>query len=100
MRSLRIDQGYRAIVLKPEHGEVHMLLWADKHDDAYKWAERHECRINAETGALQVYEPRTAPEARGSRRRLRRRPTLPPHRWPSATSGTVSWPGSASRPPC
>ena len=63
MRSLRIDQGYRAIVLKPEHGDVHMLLWADKHDDAYTWAERHECRINAETGALQVYEPRTEPDA-------------------------------------
>ncbi len=63
MRSLRIDQGYRAIVLKPEHGDVHMLLWADKHDDAYTWAERHECRINAETGALQVYEPRAEPNA-------------------------------------
>ena len=63
MRSLRIDQGYRAIVLKPEHGDVHMLLWADKHDDAYTWAERHECCINAETGALQVYEPHTEPDA-------------------------------------
>ncbi len=63
MRSLRIDQGYRAIVLKPEHGGVHMLLWADKHDAAYTWAERHECRINAETGALQVYEPHTEPDA-------------------------------------
>ena len=58
MRSLRIDQAYRAIVLKPDQGDVHMLLWADKHDAAYAWAERHECRINAETGALQVYEPR------------------------------------------
>ena len=58
MRSLRIDQGYRAIVLKPEQGDVHMLLWADKHDAAYTWAGRHECSINAETGALQVYEPR------------------------------------------
>ena len=66
MRSLRIDQGYRAIVLKPEQGDVHMLLWADKHDDAYKWAERHECRINAETGALQVYEPRTAADAQAT----------------------------------
>ena len=63
MRSLRIDQGYRAIVLKPEHGDVHMLLWADKHDEAYTWAERHGCRINAETGALQVYEPRAEPDA-------------------------------------
>ena len=61
MRSLRIDQGYRAIVLKPEKGDVHMLLWADRHDAAYTWAARHECRINAETGALQVYEPRAEP---------------------------------------
>ena len=57
MRSLRIDQGYRAIVLKPDRGNVHMLLWAAKHDDAYDWAERRECRINTETGALQIYEP-------------------------------------------
>ena len=65
MRSLRIDGGYRAIVLKPATGNVHLLLWADKHDEAYAWAERHECRINRETGALQVYEPQSAapPEA-------------------------------------
>ena len=61
MRSLRIDQGYRAIVLKPDQGDVHMLLWADKHDAAYAWAGRHECRINPETGALQVYEPSSEP---------------------------------------
>ena len=62
MRSLRIDGGYRAIVLKPAVGDVHMLLWADKHDDAYHWAERHACSINAETGALQIYEPRQIDE--------------------------------------
>ena len=61
MRSLRIDQSYRAIVLKPDRGNVHMLLWADKHDDAYAWAGRHECSIHPETGALQVYEPHAAP---------------------------------------
>ena len=58
MRSLRIDGGYRAIVLKPAQGDMHMLLWADKHDEAYQWATRHACSINVETGALQVYEPR------------------------------------------
>ncbi|MYB36330.1 MAG: AAA family ATPase [Gammaproteobacteria bacterium] len=57
MRSLRIDGGYRAIVLKPDSGIVHLLLWADKHDEAYDWAMRHECRVNRETGALQVYAP-------------------------------------------
>ena len=62
MRSLRIDGGYRAIVLKPAHGDIHMLLWADKHDEAYQWAMRHRCAINAETGALQVYQPRPGDE--------------------------------------
>ena len=62
MRSLRIDGSYRAIVLKPEKGDVHMLLWADKHDDAYDWATRHACSINEETGALQVYQPRHVAE--------------------------------------
>ena len=57
MRSLRIDRGYRAIILKPAEGSLHMLLWADKHDNAYIWATRHRCSINSETGALQVYEP-------------------------------------------
>ncbi len=59
MRSLRIDGGYRAIVLKPAKGNVHIILWAAKHDDAYDWATRHACSINAETGALQVYQPLT-----------------------------------------
>ena len=67
MRSLRIDGDYRAIVLQPERGNVHVLLWADKHDEAYAWATRHECRINAATGALQVYEPQSesGPPVRG-----------------------------------
>ena len=57
MRSLRIDRGYRAIVLKPARGDVHMLLWADKHDDAYDWATRRRCDVNPESGAVQVYVP-------------------------------------------
>ena len=57
LRSLRVDDGYRAIVLKPDQGDVHVLLWAGKRRDAYAWAARRECRINAETGALQVYVP-------------------------------------------
>ncbi|MGF1614203.1 MAG: UvrD-helicase domain-containing protein [Gammaproteobacteria bacterium] len=56
MRSVRIDQAYRGIVLKPERGEVYMLLWVDKHDEAYAWAAKHQCDINAATGAIQVYE--------------------------------------------
>lgn len=56
MRSVRIDQAYRGIVLSPESGNVYMLLWVDHHDEAYDWAQRHRCRINAATGSIQVYE--------------------------------------------
>lgn len=55
-RSVRIDQAYRGIVLKPEQGSVFMLLWVDRHDAAYDWAQRHQCAIHPHTGTLQVYE--------------------------------------------
>ena len=58
-RSVRIDQDYRGIVLKPDSGNVFLLLWVDKHDDAYDWARRHACEVNAETGALQIFESST-----------------------------------------
>ncbi len=60
MRSLRVDQDYRAIVLRPSKGDTHLLLWADKHDRAYAWASRHECGVNPETGAIQIYSPAPA----------------------------------------
>lgn len=56
LRSVRIDQSYRGIVLQPERGDVYVLLWVDKHDDAYAWAERRICQVNPETGALQLFE--------------------------------------------
>jgi len=56
MRSVRIDQAYRGIVLKPDEGNVYMLLWVDHHDEAYDWATRHQCKINSVTGSIQVYE--------------------------------------------
>ena len=67
MRSVRIDRSYRAIVLKPERGNDHILLWADKHDEAYQWASRHGYRVNRITGDLQIYpifqyEPPEPPE--------------------------------------
>jgi superfamily I DNA/RNA helicase/mRNA-degrading endonuclease RelE of RelBE toxin-antitoxin system len=55
MRSVRIDQGYRGIILKPERGEVFILLWVDHHDEAYDWAKRHQCKIHPSTGAIQLY---------------------------------------------
>ncbi len=60
MRSVRIDQTYRGIVLKPDTGNVFMLLWVDHHDNAYDWARRHRCNINPGSGAIQIYEAEDA----------------------------------------
>lgn len=54
LRSVRIDGAYRAIVLKPEKGNVYGLLWVANHDDAYEWASRRRIRIDPATGGLQV----------------------------------------------
>jgi superfamily I DNA/RNA helicase len=56
MRSVRIDQAHRAIVLKPNEGNVYILLWVDKHDDAYTWARRQVCTVNQVSGALQIID--------------------------------------------
>ncbi|MDH0240992.1 DNA helicase, partial [Aeromonas caviae] len=56
VHSVRIDQTYRGIVLKPEQGSVYMLMWVDKHDEAYDWARRHDCAIHPLTGAIQVVD--------------------------------------------
>jgi len=54
LRSVRIDQDYRGIVLKPASGNVYMLLWVDHHDAAYAWASNRVYSVHAETGGLQV----------------------------------------------
>ena len=56
MKSVRIDQAHRAIVLKPDVGSVYLLLWVDKHDDAYNWAKRRTCLVNEVSGALQIVD--------------------------------------------
>ena len=56
LRSIRIDKNYRCIVLKSDKGDTYILLWVDKHDEAYAWAEGRTCRVNPLTGSIQVVE--------------------------------------------
>ncbi|MGQ9951347.1 UvrD-helicase domain-containing protein [Pseudomonas aeruginosa] len=55
MRSVRINDNMRGIVLKPDVGNVYCLLWVDQHDDAYHWARRHRVAIHPDVGSIQVY---------------------------------------------
>lgn len=54
LRSVRIDQAYRGIVMTPDAGNVYMLLWVAHHDDAYQWARTRTVQIHPDTGSLQV----------------------------------------------
>jgi hypothetical protein len=71
VRTVRIDQKYRAVVLHPEHGDVYILMWVDNHDEAMAWAENRVFEVNPRTGSLQVIsfdevtrptEPTTVPK--------------------------------------
>ena len=62
LRTVRIDQAYRAVVLKPEKGNVFVLLWVDHHDKAMRWASNKQVVIHPDTGSLQVLSA-TAPSA-------------------------------------
>ena len=55
-RSVRIDDTYRGIVLKPDKSNVYVLLWIDHHDKAYAWAKRKKCAVHPDTGSLQVFD--------------------------------------------
>lgn len=55
LRSLRVDQAYRMIVVQPERGDVLLCVWVDHHDEAYRWAARKTFEVNPLSGVLQVY---------------------------------------------
>ena len=40
VRTVRIDQKYRAVVLHPDQGDVYVLAWVDNHDEAMAWAKK------------------------------------------------------------
>jgi len=65
IRSIRVDQDIRCIVRAPDEGNTYVLLWIDKHDDAYQWARRRTCHVNRVSGALQVVDVEAAELAVG-----------------------------------
>lgn len=54
LKSIRIDQGYRAIAFVS--GRDIMFLHVNEHDKAYRWAEGRTVRIDSATNRIRVYE--------------------------------------------
>ena len=63
VRTVRIDQQYRAIILHPSKGDVYVLVWVDNHDEAMDWAKNRTFEINPATGSLQVFNVSEAEQA-------------------------------------
>src|SRR5262249_12111767 len=63
VRTVRIDQKYRAVILHPPEGDVYVLVWVDNHDEAMDWAGKRRFEVNPVTGSLQVFSVSDAEEA-------------------------------------
>ena len=48
MHSAKLSDGHRVILSL--HGNMAVVLWADNHDPAYRWAERHRLQVSPRTG--------------------------------------------------
>ena len=88
VRSVRIDQKYRAIVIHPPKDDVYLLVWVDNHDEAVDWARNKVFEVNQYTGTFQVYEPVEVEPA--DAKRLTRSESAVPTSLPAADSSVVA----------
>jgi superfamily I DNA/RNA helicase/mRNA-degrading endonuclease RelE of RelBE toxin-antitoxin system len=70
LRSARIGDDYRVILRAPDTGDVFLVLWADHHDEAYRWAETKQTAVHPATGSLQIFDVHEATDAVGDTGRL------------------------------
>lgn len=56
VRTIRIDQGYRGIVMAPDAGDTYVLVHVLKHSESDKWVTRNVFSVNQATGALEVQD--------------------------------------------
>lgn len=54
VRTVRIGQEYRAVVIHPPKGDTYVLVWVDHHDEAMAWTRNRTFDIHPKTGALQI----------------------------------------------
>lgn len=66
--SVRISDAYRAILVRPPDENVLLLVWADHHDEAYRWVKRKHFEVNPRTGVLQMWSTVEAEDDIGQRR--------------------------------
>lgn len=56
VRSARVGDDYRAIVVAPEQGDTFLLMYVDHHDEAYRWCRNKQFEAHGTLGTLQVFD--------------------------------------------
>ncbi|WP_422745589.1 UvrD-helicase domain-containing protein [Micromonospora sp. WMMD754] len=56
LRTVRVDEFWRGLVLAPETGDTYVLTRIVTHDEADRWAPRHVFKVNATHGALEIID--------------------------------------------
>ncbi|MET8437466.1 UvrD-helicase domain-containing protein [Streptomyces sp900116325] len=62
IRTIRIDQFWRGVVLAPSSGETFVLLRVMQHDKAIAWAKKQKSSINEVTRAVEIRDAATLDE--------------------------------------
>ncbi|MEY9858512.1 hypothetical protein ABH935_004127 [Catenulispora sp. GAS73] len=78
IRTIRITEFWRGVVLTPESGGSHLLLWVLPHDEAISRAKRYRASVNSVDGSLEIrdeaildqFTPGFQAQAERSERRL------------------------------
>ncbi|MBZ9645332.1 UvrD-helicase domain-containing protein [Streptomyces sp. PSKA30] len=62
IRTIRIDQFWRGVVLAPPSGDTFVLLRVMQHDKAIAWAKKQKSSVNAVTRAVEIRDAATLDE--------------------------------------
>ncbi|NEX19875.1 UvrD-helicase domain-containing protein [Thiorhodococcus mannitoliphagus] len=56
VRSARVGDDYRAIIIAPEQGDTYLLVHVDHHDEAYQWCQSKQFEAHGALGTLQIFD--------------------------------------------
>ncbi len=56
VRSARVGDDWRAIVIAPQQGDTFLLMHVDHHDEAYRWCRNKRFEAHGALGMLQVFD--------------------------------------------
>ncbi|MEU2156260.1 UvrD-helicase domain-containing protein [Streptomyces sp. NPDC019396] len=62
VRTIRIDQFWRGVVLAPPSGDTFVLLRVMQHDKAIEWAKKQKSSVNTVTRAVEIRDAATLDE--------------------------------------